>query len=282
MKNNEPLVSIVIPCYNHENFVQYTIQSIIDQSYENIELIIIDDGSTDESVAKIQEMIGYCENRFVKFEFRSRLNKGLSATLNEALEWCEGKYYSAIASDDILLQHKTQTQIDYLERHPDITSLSANIDYIDENNNVIDSIRRPTKETSFKEILLNNSLLTPSQMHRLEAVKNVGGYNESYIIEDWYMWLKLAHADKRIMFLDDVVCLYRMHPTNTSKSIIPLLKSQIQICDDFKNSSYYYYAVYKLERQIISELYKENGNKISYRYKKTLLNARYYLSKIKI
>ena len=280
MKNNEPLVSIVIPCYNHENFVQYTIKSVIDQSYENIELIIIDDGSADESAAKIQEMIEYCENRFVRFEFRSRLNKGLSATLNEALEWCEGKYYSAIASDDMLLPHKTHTQIDYLERHPDITSLSANIDYIDENNNIIDSIRRPTKEASFKEILLSNFLLTPSQMHRLEAVRNVGGYNENYIIEDWYMWLKLAHAGKRIMFLDDVVCLYRMHPTNTSKSTILLLESQIQICECFKDSNYYYAAINNLKRQILSESYKNNGNKIIYRYKKYLLKIKYYLSRL--
>ena len=225
-------------------------------------------------------MIEYCENRFVRFEFRSRLNKGLSATLNEALEWCEGKYYSAIASDDMLLPHKTHTQIDYLERHPDITSLSANIDYIDENNNIIDSIRRPTKEASFKEILLSNFLLTPSQMHRLEAVRNVGGYNENYIIEDWYMWLKLAHAGKRIMFLDDVVCLYRMHPTNTSKSTILLLESQIQICECFKDSNYYYAAINNLKRQILSESYKNNGNKIIYRYKKYLLKIKYYLSRL--
>ena len=104
--NNQPLVSVVIACYNHENFVQDCVQSIIDQTYENIELIIIDDGSKDGSVEKIQEMIPACKQRFVRFEFRYRPNKGLSATLNEALEWCEGTYFSPIASDDILLIKK--------------------------------------------------------------------------------------------------------------------------------------------------------------------------------
>ncbi|MCD2506173.1 glycosyltransferase family A protein, partial [Staphylococcus aureus] len=73
---------------------------MIDQDYENIELIIIDDGSKDNSVIKIQEMVECCKQRFTRFEFRSRANIGLSATLNEALEWCEGEYFSALASDD--------------------------------------------------------------------------------------------------------------------------------------------------------------------------------------
>ena len=94
-ENNQPLVSVVIPCYNHEQFVQDSIQSVIDQTYRNIELIIIDDGSKDGSVEKIQEMVDICEQRFTRFEFRSRPNKGLSSTLNEALEWCKGKYFSA-------------------------------------------------------------------------------------------------------------------------------------------------------------------------------------------
>ena len=67
-QSNQPLVSVVIPCYNHENFVQDCIQSVIDQTYDNIELIIIDDGSKDNSVDKIKEMIGLCEKRFTNFE----------------------------------------------------------------------------------------------------------------------------------------------------------------------------------------------------------------------
>ena len=68
-KNNQPLVSIVIPCYNHENFVQDCIQSVIDQTYQNIELIIIDDGSKDNSILKILDMVDLCKSRFVNFEF---------------------------------------------------------------------------------------------------------------------------------------------------------------------------------------------------------------------
>ena len=115
--HKQPLVSVVIPCYNHENFVQDCIKSVIDQTYENIELIIIDDGSKDGSVQKIQEMSAACQKRFTRFEFRYRPNKGLSETLNEALEWCEGLYLSPIASDDQMLKQKIQLQVNFLEKN---------------------------------------------------------------------------------------------------------------------------------------------------------------------
>ena len=113
-QSNQPLVSVVIPCYNHENFVQDSIQSVINQTYQNIELIIIDDGSKDGSVEKIQEMIPACQERFVRFEFRYRPNKGLSATLNEALEWCEGDFVSFLSSDDYYHKDKIFFQANYL------------------------------------------------------------------------------------------------------------------------------------------------------------------------
>ncbi|HCJ7896604.1 TPA: glycosyltransferase family 2 protein, partial [Acinetobacter baumannii] len=119
--NEQPLVSIIIPCYNHANFVQDCIQSVIAQTYQNIELIIIDDGSKDETVEKIQKLVTQCTERFVKFEFRHRPNKGLSATLNEALEWCQGEYFSAIASDDMMLNDKIEIQIDFLKNSIDST-----------------------------------------------------------------------------------------------------------------------------------------------------------------
>ena len=74
--DNQLLVSVVIPCYNHEKFIQDCIQSVIDQTYQNIELIIIDDGSKDSSVEIIEKMLPACEQRFVRFEFRNRPNKG--------------------------------------------------------------------------------------------------------------------------------------------------------------------------------------------------------------
>ena len=144
-QSNQPLVSVVITCYNHEKFVQDSIQSVIDQTYQNIELIIIDDGSKDGSVEKIKEMLPACQERFIRFEFRHRPNKGLSETLNEALEWCEGEYYSAIASDDMMLPEKIIIQINYMIKNKKCNALFGGYKLIDNFNFVISDQKKENK-----------------------------------------------------------------------------------------------------------------------------------------
>src|SRR5665647_800828 len=138
---NRPLISVAIPCYNHERYIQDCIKSVIDQDYENIELIIIDDGSSDNSVEKIKEMIPACEERFVRFGFRNRENKGLSATLNEAIEWCRGTYYSSIASDDVMLPKKTSTLLGYIEEDKDVAGIFCGVYILDSDGRKIALIR---------------------------------------------------------------------------------------------------------------------------------------------
>ena len=113
-----PLVTIAIPSYNHGRYVQACIESIIEQDYENIELIIIDDGSTDDSVLRIGEMVARCRARFQRFEFLPRSNKGLCATLNEALEWARGFYFAVSDSDDVLLPSKTSVLLSHIFGEP--------------------------------------------------------------------------------------------------------------------------------------------------------------------
>lgn len=239
MKSKYPLVSVVIPCYNHDQFVQDSIQSVIDQDYENIELIIIDDGSQDNSVLKIQEKIEFCKERFVRFEFRSRANVGLSETLNEALEWCEGKYFSPIASDDQMLSNKTAIQVKYLEKNKEVVAVFGGVVLIDESNEQIDVKLGGGQFYSFEDIILHNyNLPAPTQMIRLNSMKKIGGYNPTLFIEDWYIWLKLSQIGS-IYTLRNTLCLYRMHSNNSSKNIIKMNKARLDILSVFKDSILY-------------------------------------------
>lgn len=239
MQSSQPLVSVVIPCYNHEKFVQDAIQSVIDQTYNNIELIIIDDGSKDSSVVKIEEMIELCERRFTRFEFRSRANIGLSATLNEALEWCQGKYYSVIASDDQMLIDKTSLQVTFLEKNHKYYAVFGGVTLIDENNKKIKNDIGGGKQYSFKEIILHQyNLPAPTQMIRLNVVKELGGYNPDIFIEDWYMWLKISKFGG-IYALSEILCLYRKHTHNSSSNFSKMHEGRIAILEDFKDSYYY-------------------------------------------
>lgn len=274
--NNTPLLSIIIPCYNHEHYVQDCIQSIINQDYKNIELIIIDDGSQDNSVEKIKAMSVLCKNRFVRFEFRHRPNKGLCATLNEGLAWCQGKYVSMIASDDIMLPHKSSVQINYLENNPDITSVSANIKFINHNNQIIGKTNLPQKEYTFDETLIHNHLLAPSQTHTLSAVLAVGGFDEGIMIEDWYLWLKLLDNQHRVVFLEDVLVQYRKHDDNMSSNLTKMFQAEHQILSLYKDKPTYQQARYNLKRKEIKQ-YRDNGEKMYYYFLKICLIVKYHI-----
>lgn len=217
-QSNQPLVSVVIPCYNHENYVQDSIQSVINQTYQNIELIIIDDGSKDNSAEKIQSMVSLCKERFLRFEFRSHPNKGLSETLNEAIEWGEGKYFCALASDDLIYPEKTAIQVKFMEQHQDVTALFGSADYIDENNNIKIVNKLIEQEYIFDNIFLNScQFYAPTQMMRLDILKKVGGYDPKILVEDWFMWLKMAE-NGRVYCLADTLAKYRIHSNNTTKN----------------------------------------------------------------
>lgn len=245
-KSNQALVSIIIPCYNHERFVQDSIKSVIDQSYNNIELIIIDDGSEDASVKKIQEMIPLCEKRFTRFEFRHRANKGLSETLNEGLEWCKGEYFSSLASDDILLPTKIYHQIKIMERRPDIIALFGNINYIDEKNTIKKVENRKKREYFFEDLLLNKHIIHAcTQLIRTSAVKEVGGYNSRIVIEDLYMWLKLVNIG-RILVDNKVVANYRLHNNNSIKRSNFIFNGCLDVLRDYSDHPLYFRAIYKI------------------------------------
>lgn len=239
MQRSQPLVSVVIPCYNHEQFVQDSIQSVIDQTYENIELIVIDDGSNDSSVVKIEEMLDSCKKRFVRFEFRYRANIGLSATLNEALEWCKGKYFSAIASDDQMLKAKIAKQIVFLEGNRDSVAVFGGIQLIDEKNDKLDIILSERSVYDFKDIIMHrHDLPAPTQMIRMDVIKKIGGYDIDLIIEDWYMWLKLS-SKGNISYMSEVFCLYRIHDNNSSKNLEKMQKGRLEVLERFNDNLYY-------------------------------------------
>lgn len=234
---NQPLVSIVIPCYNHGNFVQDSIQSVIDQTYQNIELIIIDDGSKDDSIAKIQELVSKCEERFTRFEFRYRPNKGLCATLNESLGFCRGDFFSVLASDDLIVKEKIEIQVAYLQKNPKSGGVFGNVQLIN-NDKYIPIENKKTsqvKKHNFEDVINHNfNLWAPTQLVRLGLVTQVNGFNESVILEDWYMWLKITELGYSLDSMEEAFAFYRRHDSNMSGQIDRMHKGRLDIIDLFK------------------------------------------------
>lgn len=234
----QPLVSVVIPCFNHENFVQQTIQSVIDQDYKNIELIIIDDGSKDSSVEKIKSLVSICVNRFAKFYFIHRNNKGLCKTLNEAIDICSGEYLCCLASDDLILNDKITYQVKYLENNSNTLGVFGGVEVIgDKKNRILN--KKGLNKFSFNEIYLHKHMLqAPTQMLRLNAIKNVGGFKDGFLIEDWYMWLALTKNGGTLDCVDKVFAKYRRHENNISSKIELMHNERIKIVNFFHGKLY--------------------------------------------
>lgn len=261
MSDFQSSVCIAIPCYNHGNFIADTIKSIIQQSFLNIELIVIDDGSTDDSASRIRELVPLCEARFFRFEFRTRCNRGVCATLNEALAWCESEYFAPIASDDVLKSHKTALQVAYLAENTGCAGVFGAVEIIGEDGQVLhrpNSIRiHKCKKYRFRDIFMHmHNLPAPAQMLRSKALRDIGGYVEGLVIEDWSLWLLLTQSGYTLDYINDTVACYRQHERNTSSKFDLMLDGRMQILDRFRRNDLYeqalarVYLIDALDRQM--------------------------------
>ena len=236
-----PLVSMCIPVYNHERFVRASIESVIAQTYQNIELIIIDDGSKDSSVAVISELLDACRERFVRFEFITRANVGVSATLNQGLEWAEGKYFSGLASDDLICPEKTTVLVDYMQRQPGSIGVFGSVYIIDDCGNRVGH-RKTSGVYDFQDvILLRAEVPAPASMLKREDLIAVGGFDVRTRVEDWEMWLKLTDAhNASLKVIPELLAEYRQHPANTWKQVDLMHQEQVKLLD-----RYMYHPLYK-------------------------------------
>lgn len=210
-----PLVTYVIPSYNHARYIRQTIQSVLQQTYPNIELIVIDDGSSDESPQIIAELAR--EHGFI---FERQQNQGLSRTLNRAIAMARGKYFCTLGSDDIALHDKTEKQVRLMEQREDIGVCGGNALTIDSDGMIVAKQKiHPYRELTFDDVFqFKPGIAASSAMIRMDALRKLGGYDPAIRLEDMYMWFKLTAANYRMAGLNDVLIYYRKHATNTYKN----------------------------------------------------------------
>lgn len=209
MKPNKPLVSVIIPSYNHGKYLVLCIESIMSQTFKNFELIVIDDGSKDNSVDILEKL-----NEQYGFKLIKQENRGLPATLNRALrELAVGKYVSFCASDDYWAPSKLQHQVDFMEANPNIPMSYGKTHYIDEESNIMtnyDSNNKFLKGGWIFEDVFTFSLHPPVNYIYLKSVFDIVGYfDEGIFADDYYMNLKIA-SKYEIGFVNEYLGYYRV------------------------------------------------------------------------
>lgn len=201
-------ISIIMPVYNEEKYLREAIDSILCQTADNFEFIIIDDASTDNSLPIIQS---YTDKRIVLI--RNEQNIGNYPSRNKGMEVAVGKYICVMDADDIAYPQRLEVQYEYMETHPTVSALGTNFIFskTDIKKNLLFS-----HEQIMIKLLQNNAVLHPSLMIRSDVMRKHGGYNEKYVYSSDYDLIARFAISGTVENLPDILMMYRLHESQIS------------------------------------------------------------------
>lgn len=214
MPDTNPLVTVVVSCYNHGKYIEQTLHSVLKQNYKSIQLIIIDDFSNDNSCEVIKNWI---EKHETGIFIKNNQNLGITKSFNNAFKLIKGDYFIDLAGDDILLPNCIQKQINAYTTYPNSTigMVYGNTRVIDKDNNELytyyekfsqkKKTTKPADGLIYKEILdQSNIICSVSALINKNIFQELGGYDENLIYEDYDLWLRLARK-YLILYVDDII-----------------------------------------------------------------------------
>ena len=198
-----PLVSIVIPSYNHGRYLEATIESVLGQDYPRVELIVIDDGSTDNS----REILGRYGGRF---HWESQPNQGQGVTLNRGWLMSRGEILAWIGADDVLMPEAASTSVRHFMANPDAVLTYCDFDLIDGDSRFIR--RMKAAEFNYRDMVVKQSCPPgPGAFFRRSAFEAVGPWDDTLrIMLDYDYWLRLGLRG-RFVRIPQVLARYRLH-----------------------------------------------------------------------
>ena len=217
-----PLVTVYITNYNYGAYLEKAVESVLNQSMKDFELIIIDDGSTDNS----REIIEKYKNRDgIRIIYQK--NKGLNVTNNIALRTADGKYIMRLDADDYLESTALEKLSGRLEADPELGLVFPDYYLVDKDDNVLSEERRHNFDEEVK--LLDQAAHGACTMIRVDFLKDVGGYNESYNCQDGYeLWVKFTQKYK-VTNINEPLFYYRQHGGNLTSNENRILDTRAQI-----------------------------------------------------
>ncbi len=226
------LVSVIMPVCNCGKYTQNAVDSILNQTYKEIELIVVDSSDNEET---LQILHSYGDK--IKLFHTSR--NGIANALNFGLEKATGEYIARMDADDISLPKRIEMQVNYLENHPEVGLLSTDTRLIDENNNFINlakEIRYSDSEIKAR-LIFGNCIVHPTVMFREKLVRDGWRYDSSFFAEDFDLWTRMAAKGIVFASLPEKLLWYRQYDNNSSANydkVIPSVnKSGLSYVEEF-------------------------------------------------
>lgn len=222
-----PMVSVCVPLYNHEYYIEALLESVKADPYPSKELIVIDDGSIDSSFERLTAWQKAAQPNFVCIFIRQE-NQGVSRTLNYLMEKASGDYCVLVASDDLLVKGGIEKRVSFLENHPNLVAVFGDAMVVSEDGTVImpsaleglygaDKRKYISQSSLHFQIVVRWSVPGPVLMVRRKGFLAMGGFTTQIKLEDYDFYLRLSDQNK-LGFIDEIVAGYRIHDTNLSRS----------------------------------------------------------------
>ena len=261
MTSDYPLISVIIPVHNREKYITQALSSVLDEDYPNLEIVVLNDGSTDSTDNVIKGWIDAHSN-IIHIIYKSRENKGVVKTLNELVELSNGEYIVFFGSDDYLKNNGITKRYEYLKNHPNKLMVIADCNLIDRNDallyeSTLLSLGKVDKKYLFSDegmkkfMILNGFTPGATLMADKRIYQVLGKYDENLHAEDWVYYIR-AVSQNLLGYLDEIVSAYRVHGKNMSFSerLILVTKEHFQVTlrmfSEFKSIEHRYYLALKL------------------------------------
>ncbi len=212
-----PVVSIITPSYNQGKFIEETIQSVLNQDYPNIEYIVVDGGSTDNTIEILKKYEG-------RLKWISEKDRGQSDAINKGFRMAKGEILTWLNSDDTYLPGAVRKAVEYFNAHPDVGMVYGKTYLINEAGNVMGDY--PTESFNYKRLAVFNFICQPSTFFRREVFFDVGGIDlELHYSMDYDLWVRIVKKYS-VKYLPDFLSTYRLHMESKTVSDVHALRVQ--------------------------------------------------------
>ena len=244
MMKNEKEVCVFIPCYNCEKYIERAIRSILDQTFQDFDIVVVDDGSKDDSYDIVKRMMGE-DSRIILY--RNEKNLGLGRTRNLMFDYCKDyKYVAPMDADDLAPDYRLEMEYNYLEKHSDITCVSGVMQMIDKNDNlgrILDFGIRTYDELKCM-LLFKNPIPNGASMIRMsDLLANDLRYrNHFFCAQDYMFYCELAYKCKMVI-LPYILLYYRWHGENISITSHQRKKERDKLLDEVHDFTFTNYDI---------------------------------------
>lgn len=221
---SNPLVSVIIPTYNKSYLLKYTVESVINQSYPNIEIIVIDDDSIDDTTKLVKKYKG-------KIKYIKQKKRGGTGARNTGIKIASGKYLNFLDHDDLFLPDKIEKQVKVLESKSNIGFVHCRYFFIDETGKRLAKVFILPERNIFKKLIAGCFIWSGGPLIRKSCIEKVGLFDESIWSSDWDMWLRIVQADYKITCVQEPLGAYRIHHDSTMLNVEKTENDDIKILD---------------------------------------------------